>query len=38
MGFALMKLRALLGLDVEMEVLEVELAPVARTVAQKMGG
>ena len=37
-GFALMKLRALLGLDVEMEVLEVELDPVARTVAQKMGG
>ena len=37
-GFALQKLKALLGLDVEVEVLEVEIDAVARAVAEKVSG
>ena len=37
-AYALRKLKKLLGLDVRMEVLEVELDPVARAVAEKVGG
>ena len=37
-GYALRKVRNLLGLNVTMEVLEVELDPVARAVADTVGG
>ena len=37
-GYALGKLREMLGLDVVMEVLEVEIDPVARAVAERVGG
>ena len=38
MGYALRKVRHLMGLDVTMEVLEIELDPVARAVADTVGG
>ena len=37
-GYALRKVRHLMGLDVTMEVLEIELDPVARAVADTVGG